>query len=263
MNPENPETPSVDPAIETVTVPFSRGFRWIGDGLAYFLRDPLPWMGAAVVFMFFTLVGMLAAQAQLAVVMIVFLLVSNVLSGGFFRGCDAQARGERFRITHVFSCFAAPAPFIMLSVMTLCGMLLIIVFLQMLEPDMVNRAVEAAQAGIEKAPELDTLRAHLMFGLIPLLMALYFAPVLLALHRVRPLTAMQLSLVGVVRNLLAFLPLLLLSALLMQIAILTGGVLLIIVLPILFAANYVAYKDVFRSAKVAVEPSEPPPPNGF
>jgi len=258
MTPDQPSRSIQSHSIQPVTVPVTNGLRWLGDGLAYFLRDPLPWIFSVVLLLSIMLFGAMVSTTPLAALTVLIFLSANVFNGGFYRGCDAQSRGQPFRVSHLFSCFSRPLPFIVLSVLSLCALVLIFVLIQQLDPALMERAAAAVDQENLESEHIQKLRTHLMLGMLPLLMALYFAPVLLALHSIPPVVAMGLSFMGVLRNLLAFLPLLLVSAVLLHVASLSYGILLVVVLPVLLATNYVAYRDIFKTSDVGATPDEAP-----
>jgi uncharacterized membrane protein len=80
---------------------------------------------------------------------------------------------------------------------------------------------------------------------IPLAMAMYFAPSLVALDQVPVLKAFSLSFFGCLRNILPFLVYGLVAMLMLILGTLPLLLGLLVVLPILTIAVYTAYRDIF------------------
>jgi uncharacterized membrane protein len=80
---------------------------------------------------------------------------------------------------------------------------------------------------------------------IPLMMSYVFAPALVALDDMKALTAMKLSFMGCLKNLLPFTVYGLLAMVLLFIGSLPMGLGLLVVLPLLTAALYSSYRDIY------------------
>jgi hypothetical protein len=81
--------------------------------------------------------------------------------------------------------------------------------------------------------------------LVPLMMAYWFAPPLVALSGLSAIAAMKLSFIACLRNMLPFLLYGLLVFLLALLAIVPFGLGLLVLGPTLMASMYVAYRDIF------------------
>ena len=91
---------------------------------------------------------------------------------------------------------------------------------------------------------IGTLLSSLLF--IPLMMAIWFAPPLIVLHDLDAISAMKKSFKGVVANLLPMFLYGLLSAILFAIfLVLTVGIGMIIVFPLMMISIYTSYRDVW------------------
>ena len=89
----------------------------------------------------------------------------------------------------------------------------------------------------------------LMFILLfaPLVMAGFFAPALVALNDLKAMQAIKLSFYGCLKNLLPLIILGLLGTILLTLAAIPLGLGLLIVLPLLIASMYSAYRDIYYS----------------
>ena len=81
--------------------------------------------------------------------------------------------------------------------------------------------------------------------MMPLLMAYWFAPALVALDDLTAFSAMKLSFFGCMKNVLSFLVYGILGLVLLLIGVIPLGLGLLVVLPVLTASIYVAYRDIY------------------
>ena len=81
--------------------------------------------------------------------------------------------------------------------------------------------------------------------MIPLMMTFWFAPSLVALNDIPALTAMKLSFLGCIKNILPFLLYGLIAFVLMLIAVIPFGLGLLILSPVLIASIYAGYRDIY------------------
>jgi uncharacterized membrane protein len=86
---------------------------------------------------------------------------------------------------------------------------------------------------------------------IPLLMAAWFAPLLVVFKDMPPLEAMRLSFVACLKNIVAFQLYAVILVLLTILATMPYGLGLFILVPTLFTSIYVSYMDIFADATEA------------
>ena len=84
-----------------------------------------------------------------------------------------------------------------------------------------------------------------MLFMMPLLMAYWFAPVLVGLNNLTAVAAMRLSFRASVRNIWPFLLYGLIFIVLLALAIIPFGLGLIVVVPVMMTSLYTSYVDVF------------------
>jgi uncharacterized membrane protein len=80
---------------------------------------------------------------------------------------------------------------------------------------------------------------------IPLVMAYWFAPALVALEGVSAVSAMKLSFVGCLKNVLPFLLYGIIGLVLFILGAIPFGLGLLIILPVMMASIYVSFKDIY------------------
>ena len=228
-------------------VPAGNGWRWITDGLRFFLASPLQWMA-------FTLVLFALWVASFLVPVLghlLFYLFLPCIFTGMMIGCRAQDRGEPLRFGHLLAGFREnAAPLVTLGGVFLVSMVII-------SGTMFVMVGGAAFMQIAKQPALDPetartllpgLLAALALGLtafVPVFMLLSYAPLLVAFDKLTPLASMKVSFEACWRNAMPFLVYGLAALLLMMLAMMTFFFGFIVLLPVLFCSVYASYKDIF------------------
>lgn len=233
------------------------GWHWIVGGFLFFRQNPLIWIA---LFMVYLLVGM-----TLSVVPVVGPIMLNLLApvfvAGFMLGCRALDVGEDLEISHLFGGFKKnTAQLITVGGIYLAGMIVVVGVILLAGGGEALVAVlnhDPAQQRIllsESAGEGFMLASLLGLAcLVPLMMAYWFAPVLVLFHDMKAMDAMKLSLTACVGNLRAFLVYGVVSMVLMLLAFLPLGLGLLVMIPTITASLYVSYKDIFGVELPAVE----------
>ena len=111
------------------------------------------------------------------------------------------------------------------------------------------------RAGQELSPEQANVIVMpiliAMLFIVPILMAYWYAPILVGLNNLSAIQAMKLSFVACLKNMLPFLLYGLIFMLLLVAAIIPFGLGLLIAVPVMMTSLYASYVDVFN----IVEPS--------
>ncbi|MCG6868276.1 MAG: hypothetical protein LJE91_05945 [Gammaproteobacteria bacterium] len=236
---------------EPRTVAAGRGWGWISEGFGYFGSAWAVWIGIVVIWAIITIV-----LSLIPIVSLLTTLLSAIFMGGVMMGCRAQDDGDGLRIGHLFAGFQQRfAPLLGLGGFYLLGVILIgFVFMGVMMGTGGMEALEAIEeaetAGGQIDPEvlgsgllIGALVAMLLF--IPLIMAFWFAPALVALHEVGVVQSMKLSVQGCVRNIVPFLlygVVLIVLGLIASIPLMLGW---LVLSPVVIASIYAAYKDIF------------------
>lgn len=252
-------------------VPAPSGLRWIAGGFVLFRRAPVMWVATVLVFL---LIPILLQYLPLVGPML-FILLYPVFFAGFMHGCRALESGQELDIAHLFAGFRTRAS----ALVTLGGMHLVAqivaagVFIILGEerlPAFRTNGVDWSDPAAAVAALQGLVVPGLVYLLLslPIMMAMWFAPPLLAFHDLKPLAAVRSSFAACLANLgpfsiygIAVFALLLLvtpavgiasmllypligqsSAVQLVLSVMLGSPVLAAVL----ASNYVGYRDVFQ-----------------
>ena len=245
------------PAGPAMTGPHARGFTagwdWIARAFWHFKTDPWPWIGAIVILYVITiavsivpLVGALAST-----------ILGPMLTGGLMIGAQAQERGEGLRLEHLFAGFNDRAgQLALIGVIYLVGALVIALIVGLWMGGSLFATSASLPPGTLDAPHTDqviammgpTLMLPVLVALllaIPLAMALFLAPPLVAIDGLSAVAALRLSFLGCLKNILPFLLYGLAATLLLVVGTIPLGLGLLIVVPVLMASLYTAYRDIY------------------
>ncbi len=234
------------------SVPAGHGWLWLSQGFWHFRQNPFQWIIALVVWVVVTmLVSLVPFLGSLAVT-----LFAPVLAAGFMIGANAQNEGGDFEVGHLFSGFSSG-----LGQLVLVGLLYLVGFMVigLLGAFLVGGGMIAAFGGMGAMGQVNPEQVNpamlgsaflipmliVMALSIPLIMAYWFAPALVALEGLSALAAMKMSFVGCLKNVLPFLIYGLIATVLFvlgSIPLLLG---LLVVIPMLTASIFVAYKDIY------------------
>lgn len=238
-----------------ISLPIGHGGRWIAAGWSHFRRNPgawilvvIIWIGMSLALEFIPLVGPLVLN-----------FISPVLIGGLMLGCQAQDRGDPFEVGHLFAGFSQnTGQLLLLGVFYLIAGVLVIVAL-----GSVAGGAFALMGGAETLqsddPEMmfDAMGGSttilLMFLVamalsIPLAMATWFATPLIVIEGMSAFSAMKLSFIGCLKNILPFLWYGVLAVLLMIAGTIPIGLGLLVVMPMLIASVYAAFREIYYGA---------------
>lgn len=244
------------------SVAAGRGADWIVEGYARLRAAPAPWIGAFVAFA----VLALALSRGSSLLQLVGNLALPVLGGGLMLGCEAQARGEGFRFTHLFAGFDNPP----LKGLLILGLLSIIGFtlvaLAMIAAFGATLAGALLSGGglaaLQLGPSVVLMLLIALVLVAVLSMALWFAPALVAVSGIPATVAMRLSLRACRQNVGAMLVNGLLMIVIAIVATIPLGFGWLIAGPVLFASIHAAYRDLFDATTYAELPTTLPPPSG-
>lgn len=233
-----------------VSVPFGHGASWIGSAWRnHFTNNPIAWIGTFLVFVVLSLaIQLVPLLGALAIT-----LLSPVFTAGFLIGSRAQDRGENFTVGHLFSGFKqSTGQLIMVGVLYLVAMLIVGVIAAIMMGGsftmlgMMAGDQASAEAMMQDPATIMLPLLVMMLLFIPVLMAYWFAPALVALDGVSALNGMKLSFIGCMKNTLSLLLYSIVLIVLMFIAVLPFGLGLLIMLPVMMASMYTSYRDIYH-----------------
>lgn len=224
------------------------GWRWIAEGFAIFKKNPVIWI--ALFFVYF-LIGLLLSQITM-IGPIVLNLLAPVFVAGFMFGCRALDQEDDLEINHLFAGFKHhTAQLISVGGMYLAGVIIIVGILFAGSDNTVLQAIfsgdklaqQQAAAALGSGFLVTALLGLVLMSL--LIMAYWFAPVLVAFHEMSAFDAMKLSFRACLHNILPFLVYGLISMVLLLLAAIPFGLGLLVMIPTMTASLYVSYKDIF------------------
>lgn len=222
-----------------VSVPAGHGASWVSSAFSnHFKESPGAWIGAIVVFLLLSMIPLIN-------LIMVFLM--PVFVGGLMLGARAQDEGEGFQFNALFRGFSRnTGQLILLNVLLIIGTILIMIVSNVLIGGSVAMLGGIEPNGGTLPPATILLPMLVMLLLyLPLMMAYWFAPALIAIDNISALSAMKLSFVGCLKNIVPFLIYGILLLVLMFVAAIPLGLGLLVVIPVMYASMYTAYRDIY------------------
>jgi len=258
---ETPETPdykeqsSIDATPKIVQVSAMTGFKWLGQSFNLFSKNPSIWVVMLIIYLAISLI-----LTRVPLLALLPALLAPLFNAGFVKGAQSVDNGMSLEIDHLFSGFKLQFKglFRLGMIYFLFNMLIIIIASVALESfadetvlmamNQATTTIELEQILLQHPQLLVALFKALMIGMIlsiPLIMASWFAPILVMFHQMTPVKAMLLSIKACNRNMLPFLFFGLLTLPLMLLALVPFGLGLLIMVPVIFISQYSSYKSVF------------------
>jgi hypothetical protein len=251
------------------TVRAGHGWTWISQGFALFRKSPANWLALILV-----LCAATKLLAMFSLLGVVFVLLMPVFIVGLMEGCRALERGQPLRLAHLTCGFQKnAAQLVTIGGVSLVGNLAIMMLIisiggeamstmtktisQGAPPSAPSPEVQAASVAVARALLVGTLAS------LPLLMALWYAPLLVYFHDLSPLAAMKSSLIACAKNA---------PAMVVYGGVILGGMFLAmpfamalrqydlalwLLAPVVLPSLYASYKDIYL-AGAAPEPGAAP-----
>jgi uncharacterized membrane protein len=233
----------------------NRGVAWWSEGWRLFTGAPGAWLAITVLYLvIMVMLAFVPVLGSLATT-----LLAPVFAGGVLAGCRVADRGGQLTIAHLFAGFADRLwPLMIVGLLYLAGTLAIAVVVGALLFAAVGMTGVAAlltgdplQAGLAAFAALGigavlALLLGMLLG-IPLLMAFWFAPALVALRNDEPVAAAKASFDACLRNML---PMLVYSLLGLAFAIGASIPFFLgwfVLAPVFAGGFYASYKDIFET----------------
>jgi len=231
-----------------------QGWTWIADGFDLFKKQPGIWIAITVVLLVILLVvgsiSLLGAIATLVRIIATLVLLS-IFMGGLMIGCQTLQRGGSLEIGHLFAGFKTQTGnLVVLGVLSVLAWIIVIVplfailgsgaFLGMMRGDLAGVAIIGG-----------TFLLALLVAMaisIPVCMALWFAPALVVLRGIAPVAAIKQSFSGCLNNMAPFLIYGFVTLVLSVFATIPFLLGWLVLLPILIASVYVAFRDIYGDA---------------
>lgn len=196
-----------------------QGWEWIKQAWGLFLKSPLMWLGIFGALALFSYYAPGIAVFRFAIpgkIVSTFVLLSPALLPiflvGLFYGCDSLEAGGKLRVSHLFKGFKRNSG----ELITLGGIIVISFILSSLisikmfgnypsDPYIRPLFSFLSASGASTINGNYLLATLITVLLLPISMALVFAPFLIAFHNCSIPKALALSLFGFLKNIVAFL----------------------------------------------------------
>jgi hypothetical protein len=244
--------------VEARVVAPARGWQWLFEGFWLFRKTPVIWLALTLA------LGLMWAVSLVIPVLgpLLFNLLSPALFAGLMIGCRALESGKPLEIRHLFAGFRQhAAPLVTVGGVYLVGTVVVVGIVLVVAGGSTLPVVLT-----KPGTDIETLRAAarsmslaLAVGAavyLPLLMVIWFAPLLVVFNGLAPVAAMKLSFTACVSNTVPFLvygvAVLMVWVILSLPAALgaAGGLLVVALLvasiPVLICSVYTSYRDIFR-----------------
>ncbi|MFL6572021.1 MAG: BPSS1780 family membrane protein [Burkholderiales bacterium] len=232
-------------------VPASRGWSWIVDGWALFRRQPGAWIALVIValllFIGMALIPILGSLAGM--------VLTPVFAGGVFAACREQDQGRPLSVSHLFAGFRERFGTLLSIGFIYFGITIAVtlVVAVVTGAGMWTFLGSATDSGAIAGMSLSVVLAGLIMValLLPVFMALWFAPALAMFHQQGPAEAMKASLVACLKNVLPFLVYSVVAMLLGFVASIPLGLGWLVLGPVMAASLYASYRDIFFDERAA------------
>lgn len=222
--------------------PTGNGLEWISDGFKIFSKSPGPWILTMVVgFIVMMVINLIPIIGG-----IFGMLTTYVWIAGLVIGSKAVDSGESMDIKYLFAGFSN-------NVGRLIGLsfLVLVISIALMVGLVGSSLVEAFISGGGELPEdVDliglAIRFLVMMGLlIPLMMAVWFAPALIVLQNMSVIESMKASFYGCSKNMLPFLIYGIIMFVLLIVATIPLLLGFLVLAPVGYASIYCSYKDIY------------------
>jgi uncharacterized membrane protein len=225
----------------------SHGVAWYSDAWTLFKGAPGTWVLICVIFTVLWIV--------LSIIPLVSMFLSiayPVVAAGLMLGCRSIEEGTGLTVGHLFAGFKKNVGSLLLvGVLYLVGTMLVMLFVgigaALLIPSMISQGFNPSDLGSMMAllPFILLIALVVMALMLPLVMAIWFAPALVVFHDLAPMAAMKASFHGSLKNIVPFLLYGIVGLVLAILAMIPVGLGMLVWIPLLWASIYTGYRDIF------------------
>ncbi len=223
-------------------VSVGRGAGWIGDAWRLFRGRPGKWILALILF-----IVLYVVLAWIPLGNLLNALVWPFIGAGVVVAADRQRRQGDFGMDLLFAGTKKAGPLLILAAVFLLAVgLMFASFVIMMGLQAASQLLLNTGARPTTLPS-GFWGAMVMYGVlvIPISAATYLAPPLIMLHDISPGTAMKMSLIGGLKNILPSILFGICAFLLVLVSLIPLGLGLLVSLPILMISTYTIYRDIF------------------
>lgn len=225
-------------------VPASHAWAWIVSGFQLFKAYPLMWIVLFVIYL------AIAVPVSLVPLLgtVFGALLAPIFAAGMMMGCLAIRRHQELEINHLFAGFKQnTGQLVAVGGLYMMALLMVsVIVVTSLDQEIVALIASGQELTPEQAGSLlkpSTFIALLL--MLPVLMAYWFAPLLVRLHQLTAVDAMKISFIAVWRNVLPVLAYILIFGVLTILAIIPLFLGLLVVVPLMITSTYTSYLDIF------------------
>lgn len=220
-------------------------FDWLRQGWAMFLADPGVWIGSTVLLLIILMaISIVPFFGQLAAHLLV-----PLFGAGMVQICRHLSAGQKAEVADLFAGFRhSGGQLVMVGVFFAAGVfgIAFIAFL-LVSGGIIGGAVTGRVAGFGITFGAIMLASMMVMVLsVPVIMATWFAPMLVFFHDMKPLDAMKASFAAGARNWLAMGIFGIFLVVVAFFAMLPLGLGLLLFLPVFSGAVYASYRDIFE-----------------
>jgi len=230
--------------------PAGAGLEWWTKAWPLFTRQVGMWIGVIVVTaIIIIVVSLIPVLGQLAI-----FLFGPVIAGGLMLGAREVDRGGELAFGHIFAGFSNQmGQLVLIGVIYLAGMVVAAVIIGLVGGIGIGTMLGASSgepAAMGAAGATGILLAVLIgiALMLPLYMAMWFAPALVVFHELGAMDAMKASFFGCLKNIVPFLIYGIVGMLLSIVASIPFGLGWLVLGPVVTASVYVGYRDIYLSA---------------
>jgi len=170
-----------------------------------------------------------------------------VFAAGMMWGCQAVAQQQDLEINHLFAGFKKNTSQLISVGGIYMASLLAVAVMVVLSMDSATITAIKLEQGLT-TEQADAMLPPLFFAMlciVPILMAYWYAPLLVGLNNLTAGQALKLSFMVCLKNLLPFFVYGVIFTLMLLVAIVPFGLGLLIAVPVMMTSLYASYEDVF------------------
>jgi uncharacterized membrane protein len=174
-------------------------------------------------------------------------LLAPVFAAGMMWGCQAVAQQQDLEINHLFAGFKKNTSQLISVGGIYMACLLAVAVMVVLSMDSATITAIKLEQGLTNE-QADAMLPPLFFAMlciVPILMAYWYAPLLVGLNNLTAGQALKLSFMVCLKNLLPFFVYGVIFTLMLLVAIIPFGLGLLIAVPVMMTSLYASYEDVF------------------
>jgi len=228
--------------------PAGAGLDWWTKAWPLFTGQVGMWIGVIVV----TVVVIVVASLIPVLGQLVTFLFGPVIAGGLMLGVREVDRGRALTFGHIFAGFSNQmGQLVLVGVIYLAGMVVALMIAALVAGIGIGTMLGVGGGGNPAAMGAAGASGILLAVLIavalvlPLYMAVWFAPALVVFHEIGAMDAMKASFFGCLKNVVPFLVYGIVGMLLSIVASIPFGLGWLVLGPVMIASVYVSYRDIY------------------